>query len=771
MTFLVNSGLPPAVAEMVHPPNRAESNGKDTMPLVTIVMANYNGARYIEAALKTALSQSLRDIEVVVIDDASTDDSADRAAAAASRDGRVRLLRAAVNGGPGAARNLGLEAARGRWIAVMDSDDLMHPERLEYLVAAAERDGADIVADDLLIFHEETGIAPETCLRDRSAASAFWVDAADYVRANTLFRGAESLGYLKPLIRTSLIQDRGLRYDATLRIAEDFDLILRLLTRGARFRVYPRLLYFYRKHNQSISHRLSRRTLEPMLAAHDRLRANVGGRDKPLDAAMAMRRASLERALDFDDLVTALKRRDWRGAVTKAVTRPSVAVQLREPLIERLRRFITVRSSKPATSARQVCVISRQRIIGNTNGSSAYLLSLCAALRGSGCEVHLLCPSPAVFGRWPVMRLRPEMRIFQSIALRGSIRIGPLLVATNPAIGTRALLGLIGKGALRLGLPAGRLNRPAPYAISQAWQRQDYLFVAEYARTRADVIIADYAFLTDGIPYALRPDAISLVIMHDLFSSRAAQFDRLGAADSVATIEQHAEMALLGRADAVVAIQAKEAATVRQFLPGRHVITAPMGIEPVAYPQPGRGLSVLFVGSNTAPNILGLRWFRETIWPEVRDNVAGATLLVAGSVCGTVTHSPDGVRLLGVVRDLARLYQEASVVISPLLAGSGLKIKLIEALGHGKAIVATSATLRGVEAELRDVVAVADEPADFAAAVIGLLTDEELRMRRATAALELARAQFSAASCYAELLAFARAPISVADRDSRDHSV
>jgi succinoglycan biosynthesis protein ExoO len=114
-------------------------------PLVTVVMANHNGGRYIETALRAVLGQSLRDIDVIVADDCSTDDSAERVTAIASHDRRVRLLLAHRNEGPAAARNRGLDAARGRWIAVLDSDDMMHPERLSRLVAAAEQDGADII--------------------------------------------------------------------------------------------------------------------------------------------------------------------------------------------------------------------------------------------------------------------------------------------------------------------------------------------------------------------------------------------------------------------------------------------------------------------------------------------------------------------------------------------------------------------------------------------------------------------------------------------------
>jgi succinoglycan biosynthesis protein ExoO len=732
----------------------AEQPGEIAPPLVSIVMANYNGIRYIEAALQSALSQSLRNIEVIVADDASTDGSVDLITMIAMRDARVRLLRASTNGGSGVARNLCLEAARGRWIAVLDSDDLMHPERLERLVAAADRDGADIVADDLLIFDENPAVAVETCLRGNAAASAFWVTAADYVHANTLFNGAQSLGYLKPVIRSSLIRNNAHRYDPTLRIAEDYDFILRLLVRGARLRVYPELLYFYRKHSQSVSHRLSRATLQPMLAAHDGLPTVVSGDRERLHTALAKRRASLERALYFDDLVSALKRGDWIDAVAQAIRHPRVAALLRGPLIDRLQRPRAERALISVRARRQVCVLSRQRIIGNTNGSSVYLLSLCAALTLNGCDVHLLCPSPAVFGRWPALLLRPELRMFRSIRLRRALRVGPLLITTDPGTVVRAVVGLLGKAASRLGIAADQLNKPAPYAVSQPWTRQDFLFVAQHARTHADVVIADYAFLTDGIPYTLRPDALSLVVMHDLFSSRSTQFNRLRAADSVAAIEQQAEMALLAKADAVVAIQADEARTVWRCLPGQQVIVAPIAITPAAKPQPGLGRTVLFVGSNTAPNIFGLRWFLETIWPLVRAGVPDAILQVVGSVCGTVRPLPNGVRLLGSVRDLAAVYQQSAVVISPLQAGSGLKIKLIEALGQGKAIVATSVTLQGVEQEVGGAVWVADDPAEFGAAVIALLTDEALRMARATAALELARMKFSSMACYAALLAF-----------------
>jgi succinoglycan biosynthesis protein ExoO len=470
---------------------------------------------------------------------------------------------------------------------------------------------------------------------------------------------------------------------------------------------------------------------------------------------MARRRASLQRALAFDDLVSAVKQRHWGEVIGSVLWRPRVAALLRRPVIDRLHRFAVHRAAAPDNARQQICVLSRQRIIGNTNGSSVYLLSLCNALQQSGADVHLLCPSPAVFGRWPAMLLRPEMRIFRSIRLRRSLHAGRVVLATDPATVCRAIIGVIGKLGARLGIASlARLDRAAAYAISQPWTRQDILFVARHARQHADVIVADYAFLTDGIPYTLRPDARSLVVMHDLFSSRAGQFDRLGGSDSVAGIEQAAEMALLHKADAVIAIQPEEALVVQCGLPDQRVIVAPIAVTTVDEPQPGQAGIMLFVGSSTAPNVLGLHWFVETILPRVLVVMPEASLWVAGTVCGKFATAPAGVRLLGPVRDLAAVYRQAAVVVSPLQVGSGLKIKLIEALGHGKAVVATSVTMQGVGGLLADAVAVADEPAPFAAAVIELLADPALRRMRAAEALSMARRHFSATACHAELVAF-----------------
>ena len=106
---------------------------------VSIVMPLYNAADRVEEGVRSVQAQSLSDWELLVVDDASTDDSVKRVEALAAEDARIRVLRLERNGGPALARNAGIREARGRYIAFLDSDDAWAPEKLARQVAAMER--------------------------------------------------------------------------------------------------------------------------------------------------------------------------------------------------------------------------------------------------------------------------------------------------------------------------------------------------------------------------------------------------------------------------------------------------------------------------------------------------------------------------------------------------------------------------------------------------------------------------------------------------------
>jgi succinoglycan biosynthesis protein ExoO len=309
-------------------------------PVVSVITANYNGARHLPAAIGSVLAQTLRSLELIVVDDCSTDDSAAVAAEAAARDPRVRLIVQARNAGPGAARNRAIEAAAGRFVAVLDSDDLMAPDRLERLVARLQAEGADIVADNLTAFEDGAGpVGGKPFLDPRWFRAPRWVSLADVIGSSRMYARRPGLGYLKPLICAAALKTSGVRYDESLRLGEDYDFLLRLLAKGLRLRLEPRSGYSYRRHAASISHVMADDHVRAMLRADAAFEADFPDLAPGARRAQAARRRSLERALAYDDIVRRLKAGDLGGGLAKGLGAPQVWPLLTLPVQARLKRL------------------------------------------------------------------------------------------------------------------------------------------------------------------------------------------------------------------------------------------------------------------------------------------------------------------------------------------------------------------------------------------------------------------------------------------------
>lgn len=406
-----------------------------------------------------------------------------------------------------------------------------------------------------------------------------------------------------------------------------------------------------------------------------------------------------------------------------------------------------------APPAGEVYVLSRQRVTGANSGSSTYLLSVAAAIAGSGQRVHFVGCSRASFGRMPFYALTDDMSVFASISLRGAVRVGRWAVSVDPRAYLGAALYVADRVGLRLGLWRQPLSRPAPYAVPVPLTRGDAHFLSRVVRGRASTLVADYCFLTEAFAATRSPGARRVVLMHDSFSARQEQFAAQGTTEATHAISLEEEVARLGEAEVVVAIQKDEAARFAPLLAGRsEVITVPLAVPAAERASPGEDDVVLFVGSNAAPNVDGLRWFLDEAWPRLRQLRPDVQLLVAGTVTRNLPALPEGVSALGVVDDLGPVYAQAGVVISPLRLGSGLKIKLVEAAGHGKAVVATTVSLQGVEEEMGGTIRVADEPEALAAEVASLLNDAKARHALGEQALAAARAHFCAPQVHRELL-------------------
>lgn len=114
-------------------------------PLVTVILPAYNAEPYIAEAIRSVLAQTYRNWELLILDDCSTDRTAEIAEEFEKADPRIRLIRNLQNEGAAGTRNRGLDLARGEWVALLDSDDRWHRDKLEKQLAMARKTDADIL--------------------------------------------------------------------------------------------------------------------------------------------------------------------------------------------------------------------------------------------------------------------------------------------------------------------------------------------------------------------------------------------------------------------------------------------------------------------------------------------------------------------------------------------------------------------------------------------------------------------------------------------------
>jgi succinoglycan biosynthesis protein ExoU len=208
------------------------------MEEVTIIIPCYNAADTIGKAIDSALAQTVP-VRIIVIDDCSTDHSFDVLMRMAAQQPQLTVHRQPVNGGPGPARNAGLRLAETPWVAGLDSDDFLLPDRMERLLAHAAGKALDFIADDIIrIWPDQTVEQGVRVWRDETVG-AIPVDLAMFVRENTLKHAGfrREMGYLKPMMRTAFLREHGLLFREDMRLAEDYDLYARALAAGARFEV------------------------------------------------------------------------------------------------------------------------------------------------------------------------------------------------------------------------------------------------------------------------------------------------------------------------------------------------------------------------------------------------------------------------------------------------------------------------------------------------------------------------------------------------------
>ncbi len=221
--------------------------------------------------------------------------------------------------------------------------------------------------------------------------------------------------------------------------------------------------------------------------------------------------------------------------------------------------------------------------------------------------------------------------------------------------------------------------------------------------------------------------------------------------------------------DAIIPISMPDYSWFSAAAAGRPVWLCETGVESTALqPWPDEeGLRVGFIGSmDWQPNLEGVIWLIEEVWPQVKAQVPEATLQIAGKgmsrAAGKIPGG-NGVIMRGEPDDAASFIASNHIMAVPLFAGSGLRIRIIESMAAGRPVVATRVAAEGIAAQhdgpltMADgALTVADDAVSFAAALISLLSNKELREGSAAAAVELVNERYDNTRVTAGLMKFYR---------------
>ena len=274
-------------------------------PKVSVITPAYKAARYIGHAIESVQAQTLTDWEMIIVDDASPDETAEVVKRYLD-DPRIKLIRSERNRGECGARNLALEAAQGEWIAPLDADDWLAPERLEHLVRFAQDKGATMAADLMLRIDDEGnayGVAFSDLLKPPCHPRCYSIKEYLYAHIS-----------VQPLMSRQPILNHNLRYPEGIVLGGDHILQTQLQLKGAELWVLPELSYFYRIHPASMvsAHGHS---IEKINALFEYMLQMEGIRNNP--ELIRCVKQDWQRMLitrQYACFAAALKRRQWRTA-------------------------------------------------------------------------------------------------------------------------------------------------------------------------------------------------------------------------------------------------------------------------------------------------------------------------------------------------------------------------------------------------------------------------------------------------------------------------
>ena len=288
-----------------------------TAPLVSVIVAVYNVEKYLSQCFDFLVNQTLTNIEIIVVNDASTDNSAQIINSYKSYP-NLRVINCEVNKGLATVRNIGLRAAKGRYVAFADGDDWVDIRMCEVLYLRASEDDADVLIADVTVFHEDSKIFGQFFDQHiRQALDPRLRRMPFDVRSEPRVLLVEPVAWPK-LYKRSFLHEHALHFEDGMNSYEDICFHFSVLVKATRISLLDDALFFYRKNRPGqISARISRKIFE-VFAVFEKIHENLIAWEASADIWAMLVKVQL-RQFDWllKDRVQAHHKREFLALVAK----------------------------------------------------------------------------------------------------------------------------------------------------------------------------------------------------------------------------------------------------------------------------------------------------------------------------------------------------------------------------------------------------------------------------------------------------------------------
>lgn len=300
---------------------------------ISIIIPAYNVQNFIGEAIQSLISQSFQSWELLVCDDASTDNTLK--VIKSFDDPRIKVFENKINQGPGRTRDLLIQQASGQWVAVLDSDDVYEPTRLEVFYEVAQKYPNAIIFDEIMECHDtERGLIPWRTVRDPSLLMGKTDFSDDLGREVSI---VEWLECERIMMQWMAPADLIKKHDVThldIRFGEDLGFIFRLLSAtNSPLWYIPQPLYLYRLSSGSLTTSSGR--FDNILSVFNDAK-KYSGFDGSVVSAIDSRAKKIERRIIYQRFLSALVRYKIVDAVNQAVRHPWVISEFIWRVFERI---------------------------------------------------------------------------------------------------------------------------------------------------------------------------------------------------------------------------------------------------------------------------------------------------------------------------------------------------------------------------------------------------------------------------------------------------